>query len=390
MNLLFCHDAKLLKFGKKYYTNGGLTASYLNKYLKYFDHLTVFTRKVEVTQIDKTKYAICNSSDIEFQCSTNSNILWLLTKKNRDSLKKEIMKSDFIIARLHSVNGFLAVYYAKKNAKKILIEQVGCPFDSLWNYGGFSGKILAPIFFFANKRAVRKADYIIYVSEVFLQGRYPSNAKSIACSDVNLEEIDQSVLEQRLNKINTNHRILKLGMIGSLNVNFKGHEQAIRALPLIKKSFECVELHILGSGEKNKWQKLASSLGVNNNVFFDGTLPSGKAVYDWMDSLDIYLIPSLQEGMPRALIEAMSRALPAIGNDVGGIPELISSEYIVQKRNYKCLAKKVTLLAKNKNEMKKQVTANFKRALDFDKSSLESKKNKFYRGILEDIRNASK
>ena len=387
MNLLFCHDAKLLEFEKQYYTNGGLTASYLNKYLNYFNNLTVFTRKIEVDEIDRNKYACCNSSNIIFRCSKASSILQLLTKKNRLALKNEIMKADFIIARLHSVNGFLAVSYAKKLNKRILIEQVGCPFDSLWNYGGLSGKILAPLFYLANKRAIKKADYVIYVSEKFLQNRYPTKAKNISCSDVNLEEFDQSILEKRLKKIETSHMTLKLGMIGSLDINFKGHEQAIKVLPLLTDSFKSVELHILGAGNKSKWVDLAHSLGVSSSIFFDGTLPSGRAVYNWMDSLDIYLIPSLQEGMPRALIEALSRALPAIGNNVGGIPELISADYIIQKKDYKSLAKKISLLATNKDKMKEQAIANFYHAHKFEKNLLETKKDKFYSEILEDIKN---
>ena len=57
------------------------------------------------------------------------------------------------------------------------------------------------------------------------------------------------------------------------------------------------------------WMQEAKKMNVSNFIQFDGTLPSGQKVYDWLDEVDIYLQPSFQEGLPRALIEAMSRPL---------------------------------------------------------------------------------
>ena len=92
------------------------------------------------------------------------------------------------------------------------------------------------------------------------------------------------------------------------------------------------------------------NFGVENQVFFDGTLPGGQPVYDWLDDLDLYLIPSLQEGLPRALVEAMSRGCPAIGAKTGGIPELLGKDCIYGRKNYKKLAKKIKMILYNKSK----------------------------------------
>jgi len=50
----------------------------------------------------------------------------------------------------------------------------------------------------------------------------------------------------------------------------------------------------------------------------------------WLDEIDIYLQPSLAEGLPRSLIEALSRGCPIIASRCGGIPELLDDECLIR------------------------------------------------------------
>ena len=56
---------------------------------------------------------------------------------------------------------------------------------------------------------------------------------------------------------------------------------------------------------------------------------------DYYDSIDIYVQPSKQEGLPRAVIEAMSRGCPVLGTDIAGIPELIQERCLFKKGSVK-------------------------------------------------------
>ena len=232
------------------------------------------------------------------------------------------------------------------------------------------------------KHYVKKAKNVIYVSNEFLQKRYPNKNNNIGCSDVNLWYIDENVLKKRLKKIESKKKddIYKLGIIGSLNVNYKGHSQAIKALSILNNSN--VQLHFLGAGNKEKWQQLAKKYKVEEQVFFDGVLPGGEKVYEWMDELDLYLIPSLQEGLPRALVEAMSRGCPAIGAKTGGIPELIGKEVIFGRKQYKKLAEMINNVIYDKTKLKEMANRNFQKSLEFDNEKLKLKKQKFMKNIL--------
>ena len=80
--------------------------------------------------------------------------------------------------------------------------------------------------------------------------------------------------------------------------------------------------------------------------------------------------------MPRALIEAMSRACPAIGSNAGGIPELLDDKYIFRKNNWKQLSEKIVLL--HQEEMKNQSNRNFNISEQYEKIKLEEIRKEFY------------
>lgn len=265
---------------------------------------------------------------------------------------------------------------------------VACPWDSLWNYGGIKAKLFAPIIYMKTKKQVKDAKNVIYVSEKFLQERYPTKGNQISCSNVNIQKVKDEVLNNRIQKIEhmKNQSKFRIGLVGSLNVNFKGHSTAIKALSLLKQKYD-VELHFLGAGDKNKWIPFIKKCNVEENVFFDGVLPSGEPVYKWMDELDIFLIPSLQEGLPRALIEAMSRGCPAIGVKTGGIPELLDERYVCKRKDYKSIAKKISELLEDKDIMIDQAEKNFHKAQNYTKDILNERRKNFFKQIYRKIKN---
>ncbi len=384
MKATFFHDSKF-KYDEEgiYYTTGGLTRQFLMKYIEYVEQLVIVTRKEKLQEKDRKKCSIASCNNVKFECFENLSLIKLLLGKYNFIIKQRVIESDFCIIRLHSFIGYIACHYAEKLGKPYLIELVGCPFDALWNYGNIHGKIMAPICYLLTRHYVRQAPNVLYVTNEFLQKRYPNKNNNIGCSDVNLEYIKEEVLNKRIDKI-LNYKsssVYKLGLIGSLNVNFKGHVTAIEAISKMKE-LKNVELHFLGAGDKEKWIKLAKKYHVEDKVFFDGTLPGGEPVYEWMDSLDLYLIPSLQEGMPRALIEAMSRGCPVIGAKTGGIPELIGNTNIFGRKNSTKLCNLIEKSLKNHEQLIKMAKTNFYKSKEFESKKLDDTRRKFYRNAI--------
>lgn len=373
----YFHDVKLIECNNKIYTSDGLNQDVIKeRYLNIFDSFKMVTRIIKNESLNIAKYSELNDKRISFDSINTSGITKLLfSKKVKEKIKENVLNVDFCIIRLHSFTGNIACKYARKYKKNYVIELVSCPFDSLWNHKSKFGKILAPYMYLLTKKNISKASNVIYVTDKFLQKRYTNKHNNIGCSDVIITDTDQSICTRRLEKITQmeNKKII-LGLVGSLDVSFKGHETAIKALAQLKDKID-FELHFLGNGKKDYWENIAKKYKIAEKVVFDGTLPGGKAVLEWMDNLDIYLIPSLQEGMPRALIEAMSRACPAIGTNVGGIPEVL--DITVEKNDYIEIAKKILEFATNKDLMKKCALRNYEKSKEFHEDCLFNKRQPF-------------
>ena len=252
-----------------------------------------------------------------------------------------------------------------------MVEVVGCPRDALSNHG-FVGKLLMPIVTFFTKFITKRAAYALYVTDVFLQERYPTNGKGIGCSDVVLDEtgIADEPKEQK-----SKEEKLILGTAGSVDVRYKGQEYVIEAIAELKKAGIEVEYRLAGSGMGELLRKKAKELNVEDRVKFCGLLDRVE-INKFYDSLDIYVQPSLAEGMPRAVIEAMSKGCYCIGTDAGGIPELVGLENCFEKRNVSDIVRKV--LQYYEADMKKNCIDSLNRSRNFTAEVLKQKREKFY------------
>ncbi|MDI3281475.1 MAG: glycosyltransferase, partial [Bacillota bacterium] len=78
--------------------------------------------------------------------------------------------------------------------------------------------------------------------------------------------------------------------------------------------------------QRRELETLAAGLGFSSSVRFYGRRPWREVLWRWMREADLFILPSLSEGMPLVLLEAMAQGLPVAATAVGGIPELITHE----------------------------------------------------------------
>jgi glycosyltransferase involved in cell wall biosynthesis len=248
----------------------------------------------------------------------------------RIGLGRLFAEVDAVISRLPSELGIEAATLALRLGKPLALDIGGCVLDGMRFHGSLAGKLYAPVAYRRMRGVVRQAGWVSYVTQRFLQERYPARkeARTVACSDVDLPEPSRDVLTARFARIADRSGPLVFGTIGSLYGKYKGIQHAIAAFGRIGSRLPPFQYRVLGGGDSTSWRELAVQHRVSDQVVFDGALPAGKPVFDWLDGVDVYLQPSLCEGMPRALIEAMSRGCPAIASDVGGIPELLGREHM--------------------------------------------------------------
>lgn len=369
-------------------------AFWQDRYLPFFNQITVVGRKKEFTDdIAKNhdKLDIASGQNITFRLFDNMNSPLNLIKMGKDhfnDLAVLIHDHDGIVIHGPSELGLMASMIAQFQKKPYLVNMSGCAFDNMWHHGGIIGKIYAPIKFLRARYMAHHAAAISYVTKDFLQNRYPAkkstreNGLTIHASNVEMRGADidtlKAIYKQRVARIHhqfdTADRPLRIGMIGNFSNHLKGLDTALHALKKVDQFYSDFELHLLGQGNAERWDAMIHHQDLHGRVIFCGTLPGGQAVMDWLDQIDIYIQPSRHEGLPRAVIEAMSRACPVIASNAGGIPELLPSHFIHDKGDAAALSALILEMVQDPELQKNAAKANLKRSQSYTREKLEPRR----------------
>jgi glycosyltransferase involved in cell wall biosynthesis len=134
----------------------------------------------------------------------------------------------------------------------------------------------------------------------------------------------------------------------------KGITYLIHAMPSIIERFPDISLIIAGKGElEDQLKNEAKELGVNRNVFFVGPRLD---MPELLNLFDIYVLPSLWEGLPMVILEAMAAGCPVLATDVGGNSTAIQNGYngsLVMAKDPSVLTEEIIKLLSDEDIRKK-------------------------------------
>lgn len=387
MKLLFVHDVKSKIYKSKVYARSYGYDIWLERYLSVFDKVKICFRSEHVQEDLLGKMDLSSGPNVEFESRIGMfrGPEVFFSRRIKKILRENIAQSDAIIVRLDSFLGLQTIKECRKMNRPYLIELVGCAWDSFWNHG-ISGKILAPYLFFRTRREVYNAPYVVYVTNQFLQSRYPTKGKNTNISNVKIQGSDEEVLINRTRKIQNygGNKILTLGTAANVNVKYKGQQFVIEALSILKKKgIAKFRYEIIGAGEQSYLRSVAEKFNVTDLVEFKGSVTHEK-VFSWLkNDVDIYIQPSLQEGLPRSVIEAMSLGVPCIGSDVAGIPELLSTDCIFKRKGN--ISENIALLLEKITDEKllRCSSENYYNSMEYEYGLLLKRRRNFLKDFLE-------
>lgn len=137
--------------------------------------------------------------------------------------------------------------------------------------------------------------------------------------------------------------------VGSLR-SVKGVNYLIDAFKLVRQKRNDVKLLLIGDGYDRKTLECqVNMLKISDYVIFLGLRPH-KEIPSHLKMADIFVLPSLYEGFPNVLLEAMAAGLPIVATNVTGIPEIIKNEtngFIVNPNSSSEIAEKILFLLEN-------------------------------------------
>lgn len=218
------------------------------------------------------------------------------------------------MAAFHSVTRKSWYLKAIKNAhKKAIIHIHGSRF--MVYYNGLSSSQKQKV-----TKLLNQADMVIGLS---------NDWKHIFETEVGLTNcvslpngIDPTIYKQgECNMEQYHHSFVSLGRLGER----KGTYDLIHAFQKVVEKHSEATLYLAGDGEINKAQELIETLGLTKNIHVVGWVDL-KGKLDLLSKCSTFVLPSYNEGLPMAILEAMAAGKVIVSSTVGAIPEVISEE----------------------------------------------------------------
>jgi glycosyltransferase involved in cell wall biosynthesis len=359
--------------------------SFWQRYLEVFDHVRVVARVREVSSVP-SHWLRADGVGVSFEAVPyyiGPWQFWLKRKQVIQVVRNAVAREDAVIVRLSSTIGSYLLPKLYQTGHPYGAEVVGDPYDV---FAPNSIKHpLRPFFRWWFPRQLKdqcaRACAALYVTKEALQRRYPCPNYSVGVSDVDLPPKAFVASPRSLHPFTGP---IHLVLVGSLAQLYKAPDVLIEAVSVCVKEGLDLKLTLIGDGQyRAALESLAREKGLETRIRFLGQLTAGDAIREQLNYADLFVLPSHQEGLPRAMVEAMARGLPCIGSSVGGIPELLPSEDLVPPGDVAALANKIREVATDPERMARMSARNLEKAKEYRDELLQDQRIAFYRYVRE-------
>ena len=306
--------------------------------------------------------------------------------KNYANVRKAVngvaLNAEAVILRIPCATG-TEVWHSLPSGRPYGAEVVADSYDTF--APGSIKHPLRPLFRWWFPRVLKQecvgATAAAYVTKEALQRRYPCPNFSVGISDVQLPD---EALVSKPRPLREAIGTCTLIFVGSLAQLYKAPDVLIEAVAVCVQEGLEIKLILVGDGlYRAELEARSATLGLGSRVSFQGLLPTSEAVREQLDRADLFVLPSHQEGLPKAMVEAMARGLPCIGSTVGGIPELLPPEDMIPPGDVEALARKIREVVTDPDRMARMSARNLKKATEYIDEVLSGQRNEFYRYVRD-------
>jgi glycosyltransferase involved in cell wall biosynthesis len=312
----------------------------------------------------------------------------------RRAIRSAIRGADAIILRVPCNIGALVWWWSGTKGHPYGVEVVADPQDLL--SPGAIKALLLPVWRrllpFYLKKICLGATAAAYVTRYALQRVYPPNRNTFATSysDVmtthySSTKLKRSLITDTSRAYSADQITYSIITVGTMAMLYKAQDVLIKACSLCLQRGLDLRLTLVGDGKmRGGLEILAAELGISGRVTFTGQLTTEQQIMDALDKADLFALPSRAEGLPRAMIEAMARGVPCIGTNVGGIPELISSDCLIAPNDAPALAAKIHEVLTDPARMAQMSRDNLERVADYTEEVLRGRRQIFYNHLVSE------
>jgi glycosyltransferase involved in cell wall biosynthesis len=295
--------------------------------------------------------------------------------------RQAVAECDAVWLHSPSVEADMVYLWARRFNKPICLECRGDQVlsQAYWvKRGARPANLLSTYFNRQFQRHLKHAWGCIFVAEQLCglyKDEFPRGTRAEVISDARIG--DRYFKEPRA-FTGSNGRTIRLVNVGRLETQ-KDQATLIKAFSMVESSglVNC-ELHLVGDGPlRLELEQLAAALHIEEKVIFHGFIPWGVALFRLYDGMDLFVLSSINEGMPRALLEAMACGLPCISTAVSGASELLPSEALVPIGQADRLAGRLLETIQLPGAADRNAAQCWQRIQDFRSHQLQQKKKKY-------------
>lgn len=379
------------------YVEGPADYSEWTELLDFFDEVVVLARTAAKDSRSRTE-RILDGPGISVHELPDYTGPWQYLSKLpalRAQVRFAVAECDAYLLRVPGLVSRLAWREIRRLKRAYAVEVMGDPWDAFGP--GTRPGLLRPLYRSIATKGMREickeATSTLYWSWEALQRRYPPGktagtfvAPRIALSDgfASAGPMAQRVhrIQEWVSSRERSAEPLRIGYVGSFATLYKGPDTLLHALARCRHGNLNIKVLFVGQGGyRQAMEVMARNLSIQDRTVFLGQLGVGRPIVEFLDSVDIFVMPSRAEGLSRALLEAMARGCPCIGTRVGAIPELLADDDLVSPNDPEALAQKILEVTANQERMLAMSQGNLQKAKQFSPDRLREVRKSFYRSL---------
>lgn len=298
-------------------------------------------------------------------------------------IKEEVLSQKYKIVHCHSPIGGVVCRLACRKARKMGTKVIYTAHGFHFFHGAKLTNWL--LFYPIERMCAHYTDRLITINkEDFMQASKWNNTKveyipgiGIFTDKFMVNTNDREMIRSSLGLNSDDFVLMSTGQISKR----KNQEVVVKSLSRINNPH--VKYLIVGKGElEEQLKELAKELKVEKQVVFTGYR---KDICNLLHAVDLFVFPSLQEGLPVALMEAMASGLPVVCSRIRGNTDLIvngQGGYLVSPRDINGFSNAIKILMENPNERQEMSKMNMKTIENFDIIPVRKKMTDIYNNII--------
>ena len=399
MNLVVTLEQRFVSVNGELYSSAITAYEFWRRYLRVFDSVTIVGRTEQRSSIP-SGWVKCTGPNVKFfplpiYVGPREFIVRCPALLISSIIALRTLGASTYLLRVPAISSIFIWAGLMLTKRAYALEVVGDPNDSLSSVV-WKSRYMRIVQFFAvwiMKQQCKHATAAAYVTRCALQRRYPMCAaegaqfsiptgiKAFSVSDI---ELTQEGGDREKQIRGTEFSEKKIIYVGTLDSLYKGQEVLIKAFKRCRDLGCAYKLTIVGGGRYREFlEEMSRSFGIDESVCFRGHISDPKAIRRLLHESDLFVLPSYQEGLPRAMVEAMSCGVPCIGSTVGGIPEILEEGDMVTPGDDAALAKLIRTVLADPNRLDAMARRGIEISKQYDAAVLVPRRDEFYNYVRE-------